>query len=115
MVARASAGASERIPVAVSKGPDEAATCYRTQGLKIACTAKKRATSIHDADLTQPMFILIGGEKRGVARSLLGSTDSRLTIPYGRRFGYSLGTAAASAVFAFEIMPQRSAVRGGAG
>jgi len=115
VVARASAGASERIAVAVSEGPAEAAAFFKGKGLTIACTSKKRATPLHEADLTRPMFLLIGGEKRGITRSVFGNADLRLNIPYGRRFGFSLGTAAASAVFAFEIMRQRNRMHAGTG
>ena len=53
------------------------------------------------------LFVLIGGEKRGVTRSFLERADLVLHIPYGRGFKQSLGTTAAAAILAFEVMRQR--------
>lgn len=107
IVARSSAGASERIPTAVAETAEDAAAFMRARGLTVATTAKKRAVSLYDADLSVPLFILIGGEKRGVTRSFLEGADLIIEIPYGRAFPESLGTTAASAILAFEIMRQR--------
>jgi 23S rRNA (guanosine2251-2'-O)-methyltransferase len=109
IVARASAGASERIPTAVAETAEDAAKFFHKRGLTIATTARKRAVGLYDADLTGPLFILIGGEKRGVTRSFLNQADMILAIPYARDFGQSLGTTAAASILAFEIMRQRQA------
>ncbi|MCC6614522.1 MAG: RNA methyltransferase [Anaerolineae bacterium] len=109
-VTRASAGASERIRVAVAQSAEEAAAFYRERGLKIAVADARRAISIYDADLRVPLFLLIGGEKRGVTRSFAEQADVRLRVPYGRAFEHDLGTTAASAALAFEIMRQRRAI-----
>lgn len=107
-VARASAGASEWLPTAVAETAEEAAAFFRQQGLTIACASHEEAISVYEADLTRPLFLLIGGEKRGITRSFLRQADLRLQIPYGRdNFNQSLGTAAATAVIAFEIRRQR--------
>lgn len=107
-VARASAGASEWLPTAVAATAEEAAAFFRQQGLTIACASHEEAVSVYEADLTRPLFLLIGGEKRGITRSFLRQADVRLQIPYGRtNFNQSLGTAAATAVISFEIMRQR--------
>ncbi len=107
-VTRASAGATELMPTAVAESALEAAAFYREQGLIVACTAKSSAVSLYDADLNQPLFLLIGGEKRGITRSFLDQADLRVNIPYGRPFKHSLGAAASTAVFAFEFARQRS-------
>ncbi len=107
VVARASAGASELIPTAVAESVFEAAAFFKAQGLAVVCTTKEKSASLYDADLTIPLFMVIGGEKRGITRSFLDQADLRLEIPYGRRFPQSLGTSSAVAVLAFEIMRQR--------
>ena len=107
-VARASAGASERIPTALAGTAAEAALFFRARGLAVACATDERGSrSLYDADLTAPLFLLIGGEKRGITRSFLDQADLKLRIPYGRETANSLGTASATAVIAFEIMRQR--------
>lgn len=107
-VARASAGASELIPTAVAGTAEDAAAYFRDHGLQIVTTTKKSTTTLYTADLSGSLFILIGGERRGVTRSLLDQADLRLQIPYGRQFGQSLGAAASAAVLGFEIMRQRN-------
>jgi 23S rRNA (guanosine2251-2'-O)-methyltransferase len=108
VVARSSAGATELMPTAVAETVTDAADFFRTRGLTIACATKDRAVSIYRADLAVPLFVVIGGEKRGITRSFVDRADLCLRIPYGRRFNRSLGTASAIAVLAFEIMRQRS-------
>lgn len=108
VVARSSAGASELMPTALAETTQSAADFFRAQGLRVAVAAKERATPIYDADLSGALFLVIGGEKRGVTRSFEDAADVRLSIPYGRRYPHSLGTTAAAAVLAFEIMRQRA-------
>jgi 23S rRNA (guanosine2251-2'-O)-methyltransferase len=108
-VARASAGASELLPTAIAETAGEAAAFFHMRGLRVACATEERGSvSLYDADLTAPLFLLLGGEKRGITRSFLDQADLKLRIPYGRPMPHSLGTASAAAVLAFEIMRQRS-------
>ena len=108
VVARASAGATELIPMAIAETPESAAQFYKEKGLTIACTSEKESQSIYQADLTIPLFLLIGGEKRGITRSFLDQSDLRLQIPYQQdSYQQSLGMAASAAILGFEVMRQR--------
>jgi 23S rRNA (guanosine2251-2'-O)-methyltransferase len=107
VVGRASAGASERIPTAQAESAEAAAEVFRAAGLRVAIADSQRAISLYDADLRIPLFLLVGGERRGVTRSFASKADLRLKIPYGRPFEHDLGTTAAAAVLAFEILRQR--------
>lgn len=112
VVARSSAGASELIPIAVVDEAEQAAAFYKSRGLRVAVTAKARdAVSIYRADLAAPLFLLIGGEKRGIQKAVMDAADLRLEIPYGRAFNASLGAAMAASVIAFEVMRQRQSSR----
>ncbi|MCP5098089.1 MAG: RNA methyltransferase [Chloroflexi bacterium] len=106
VVTRASAGATEHMPMAIAETADVAAAVFRQHGLTIACTSQETAVSLYESDLTQPMFLLLGGEKRGITRSFLSQSDLRIEIPYQRAFTQSLGTTASTAVIAFERMRQ---------
>lgn len=108
ILGRASGGASERLPMAEVDSVAEAIDFFKGQGLTIAITAQDHSLSLYQADLTQPLFLLIGGEKRGLSRPLRAKADLLLNIPYGRPFESSLGTAGATAILAFEVMRQRS-------
>jgi 23S rRNA (guanosine2251-2'-O)-methyltransferase len=107
VVGRASAGTSELMPTAVATAA-EAAELLRAHGLLVACSASHSgAVNLFQADLRRPLFLVIGGERRGVTRSFLDQADLILRIPYGRQLDISLGTTAATAVLAFEVMRQR--------
>ncbi len=110
VVGRASAGTIERMPLAIADSAEDAAACYRERGLLVAAAAKSAAgVSLYNADLTRPLFVLVGGEKRGVTRSFRSRADLLLEIPYGRDFAGSLGTVSATALIAFEVLRQRRA------
>lgn len=108
ILGRASGGASERLAMAEVDSVAEALDFFKGQGLTIAITAQDHSLSLYQADLTKPLFLLIGGEKRGLSRPLRAKADLLLNIPYGRPFESSLGTAGATAILAFEVMRQRS-------
>jgi 23S rRNA (guanosine2251-2'-O)-methyltransferase len=111
IVARSSAGATERMPTAVAETVMDAASTFRACGLTVACATVREAVSIYETDLAIPFFLVVGGEKRGITRSFVDQADLRLRIPYRRRFRQSLGTASAVAILAFEVMRQRNAMR----
>ncbi len=108
VVARASAGASELLPMALADDPEAAAEVFNDAGLEVAAAAETPdATPLDEADLTVPLFLLIGGEKRGIKRSFLDRCRLKIAIPYARAFDLSLGTVAATSVLAFEAARQR--------
>ena len=93
VVARASAGATERVLTTVAETALDAACFFRDHGFTVACTAvTPGAVSLYEADLTAPLFMLIGGERRGITRSFVKQADLLLQIPYGQKFEQSLGT-----------------------
>ena len=106
-MARSSAGASELIPTAMAQTALKAAEFFRARGLTVACAMKTDAVSLYDANLAVPLFLVVGGEKRGITRSFVDQADIRLQIPYQRDFRRSLGAASAVAVLAFEVMRQK--------
>lgn len=107
-VARSSAGASELMTTAVADTAELAAQFFKNLGMTVAATSGEReARSLFNCELVGPLFLLIGGERRGITRSAMRLVDWTIRIPYGRVFANSLGTTGATAVFAFEIMRQR--------
>jgi len=91
-------------------GVEEAAELCRAAGLRVACaTTRGDAAFLHDANLTVPMLLLVGGERRGVTRSFVENADLLLRIPYGRRGAHALGAATSAALLAFETLRQRRA------
>lgn len=109
VVARASAGASERIPTARVEDSLEAVRFFKERGYRAAAADKSAGSqSIYAADLTGPLFLLIGGERRGLPAATLKACDLLLRIPYARPFEPSLDVTSSTAAIAFEIMRQRA-------
>ncbi len=105
IVCRASAGASELLPLSVAE-PLDAVAIFRARGYKIVCADLRDAVDVYDAELKRPLLVIVGGERRGISRALLESVDLRVRLPYGRQFGASLSAATAASVIAFEILRQ---------
>ena len=105
VVCRASAGASELLPLSVAE-PLEAVDIFRSRGYKIVCADLRDAVDVYDAELKRPLLIIVGGERRGISRVLLDAADLRVRLPYRRDFGASLSAATASSLIAFEVLRQ---------
>lgn len=107
-VTRASAGATELLPTATAASAEEAAVAARVAGLRVAATVGSgEALDLHEANLTGGLFLLIGGERRGVTRSFVDQADLVLRIGYGRERAPELGAATSAAVIGFEALRQR--------
>ena len=103
VVARSSAGTSELIDMFVAE-PLEAADIFSSMGYKIVCAGIRDSVSLFSADLSKPLLVVMGGEKRGISRAMLDKADKIVRIDYGRYFNGSLSTAASTAIFAFDIL-----------
>lgn len=107
-ITRASAGATELMPTAWTSSAEEAAVACRFAGMRVACAvADNTAEPLSDADLTGGVFLLIGGERRGVTRSFVDEADQRIRITYGRERAPELGAATSAAIIGFEALRQR--------
>ena len=105
VVARASAGASELIPMYTASA-DEVITLFKEKGYQILCAGIRDSVSIFDEHFPYPILLVIGGEKRGISRNILDQADQIVRIDYGREFRGSLSAASAATVMAFEIFRQ---------
>ncbi len=105
VVCRSSAGASEMFPIYRS---DElrAVDYFRSKGFKIVCADERTDNVLGECALPCPLLLIVGGEKRGISRTVLELSDIRVRIPYARDFRASLSAASATTMFAFEIMRQ---------
>lgn len=105
VVCRASAGASELLPMYTATGID-AAAIFKKLGYTVVCADRRRSVSLYDADLPLPIFLVVGGEKRGISGALLEMSDLRVRIDYAREFGASLSAASAATVVGYEVFRQ---------
>ena len=105
VVARASAGASEMLDMFIASGED-AVNIFKKLNYKIICAGIRNSVSIYDADMKKPVFLIIGGEKRGISASVLKHADQIVRIDYDSKFRGSLSAASSAAIIGFEIMHQ---------
>ena len=102
-VIKSSAGTAELLD-AYTGNLTESARTFKTKGYKIIAAGIRDSVSLYEADLSRPLLLVIGGEKRGISRSILELCDMTVRIDYGRPFMGSLTTAASAAVIAFEVL-----------
>ncbi len=106
-VAKSSAGTSELLDIRVCD-PEAAIDAFAKQGYKIICAGIRDSKSIYQADLRKPLLLIVGGEKRGISRTILDKADQVVRIDYGREFNGSLSAASATTIIAFEVLHQNS-------
>ncbi len=104
-VARASAGASERLPL-FHADAETTVSAFHATGYKILCAGIRNSVSLYENTFSYPILLVIGGEKRGISRTFLENADKIVRIDYGSDFRGSLSSSASAAVLAFEIFRQ---------
>lgn len=101
VVCRSSAGASEKLDVYIAN--DSYIDLFKKKGYKVVCADIKNSISVYDADLKKPIFLIVGGEKRGISSSIIKQADQIVRIDYGRKFDAALSAASAATILAFEV------------
>ena len=105
VVARSSAGASECFRIFQAK-PSEAAEIFSQKGYTIVCADRDTPNTLEETEIRFPVFLVVGGERRGISRALLDRADLKVKISYGREFRASLSAASAATILAYEIFRQ---------
>ena len=80
VLARASAGASELMPIYTAE-ECEAADLFKAHGYRVVSADTRTDATLPDSDLSLPLFLIVGGEKRGISRKLLEKCDLAVRIP----------------------------------
>ncbi len=107
VVCRSSAGASELFDI-YRADELEAAKIFKSNGYTVVSADERTDNVLGKTEIKLPVLLVVGGEKRGISRSLLELCDVLVKIPYSRDFGASLSAASATTMFAYEIMRQNS-------
>ena len=102
-VCRSSAGTSELMPIFLSDA-DKAVALFRGKNYKTVCAGIRDSVPCSEAELSRPILLIVGGEKRGISAKTASECDITVRIPYGREFMGSMSTSSAIAVLAYEIM-----------
>lgn len=105
-VSRASSGAFERMPLAMVGQAERELPQLKRVGLHLwGCVASARRT-IYEVDLTGPVIMAIGGEKRGLSAGVRRQCDGMVRIPIAGSVS-SLALSHAAAIVMAEVMRQR--------
>lgn len=101
---RASMGATEHISI-IRENIFNAIRLLKESAIKIVGIEVLGQKTIYEEDLRGPITIIVGGEDRGIGRSLLGKCDMVLKIPLFGKIN-SLNMSNATAVTLFEKVRQ---------
>lgn len=107
IIIKSSAGTSELMPIALVEDLNITINFFKSNNFTIVCTTKDKGKSIFESSLKPPIFVVIGGEKRGINHAFLDKADLQCTIPYKRNFAGSLPLSSAATIIGFEILRQR--------
>jgi 23S rRNA (guanosine2251-2'-O)-methyltransferase len=105
-MARSSSGAFERLPLVQIETATELARLKRGGPQLFGCLAGAKRT-IYQADLTGPIILAIGGEKRGLSAAVRELCDQAVRIPTVHAES-SLALSHAAAIVLAEAARQRS-------
>ncbi|MBR5514926.1 MAG: RNA methyltransferase [Clostridia bacterium] len=105
VVCRASAGASELMPI-FTCDCKEAIDIFKKANYSVVCSDIKNSVSAYETELNYPIFLIVGGEKRGITSSVLNKCDKIVRLDYKGDFNLALSAASAASILAFEIMRQ---------
>jgi len=106
VVARASAGAVEHIPVARVTNLSRTLNDLKSSGMWVV-GLDPEGSCLWDADLTGPMVVVVGGEGKGMGRLIRECCDFLVGIPMLGRVS-SLNASVAAALVIYEAVRQRS-------
>ena len=105
IVSRSSAGASEEF-LMYKSDEEECIDLFKSLGYTVVCADERTDNLLGAVELPYPILLIVGGERRGISRTVLDKCDLLVKIPYAREFKASLSAASATTMFAYEIMRQ---------
>ena len=108
-VAKASAGAVERLPVGREPKPAKRLAKLREMGFLTLALDARGESSWDRLDLTGPLVIVAGGEEKGLRPAVRRACSRRVAIPLAKKMD-SLNVAVATGVLLFEAVRQRRGV-----
>lgn len=106
VVAKASAGAIEHVPVARVPNISSVLRELKKEGLWVYGAAAGAEKTMYEADFSCGAAIVIGSEGEGIGRLVAENCDMMLSIPMKGEIS-SLNASAAAAVLLFEAVRQR--------
>lgn len=103
---KTSAGALNRIPMCRSENLRETILFLKNSGVFIVGATEKAGLAYFEADLSQPVAIILGSEETGISPEYLKLCDTSVKIPLLGNIG-SLNVGVAAGIMLFEAVKQR--------
>lgn len=103
---KTSAGALHTLPVCKENSINEALKYLKNCGFKVIAATEKATVDYTEAEYTDPVALVMGGEDMGVAMDNLRICDEMVSIPVLGNIS-SLNVSAAAAVLIYEVVRQR--------
>ena len=110
-VARSSAGAVNRLPIARLEDLEDLPAMLAARGIALVAASESAEMDCTEYGFTAPVALLLGNEGRGIRPGLLECCDARVRIPQTGKIG-ALNVAAAAAVLFYEAARQRGSLKG---
>ncbi len=105
-VVKASAGAVNYIPIALTKNVYKSIEDLKSAGFRILGTDLKARKSMYDEDLAGKVAIILGNEGQGIRKNILKLCDELLKIPIAGRIE-SLNVSVSAGLILYEALRQR--------
>lgn len=105
-VVRSAMGALFALPLIVDVSLEDAIVELKKLGLKIVACQQGVSTRYFDADLTQPVAVLLGNEAQGLSDEDLAKADQLIAIPMNEQ-SESLNVAVCGSIVLFSAVEQR--------
>jgi len=107
IVAKASAGASEYIDLIVADDMETLLKECKKQGITLVCAIRnEHAQNVYDYTFPRSCCLAIGGELRGLSKTVRDANDQAIYIPYANDFRNAMSAASSAAILAFERLRQ---------
>lgn len=107
VVAKASAGASEYLPLIIADDMEALLQDMKQQDITLIAAQRKDAISLYDYTFPTRICIAIGGEMRGLSKVVERACDQNLYIPYAKDFKNAMTASSSATIFAFEFLRQQ--------
>lgn len=107
---KSSAGAYDRIAIALLADPQKDLAHFKAQGYQLAIGYRDDTSlDYRDYGYPDPMILAVGGELRGLSKPVIAAADAKIVIRYPNEAKVALNAVSACAVLCFEITRKRSA------
>lgn len=105
-VIRSTAGTIFNVKIIKADKMDDTMQALKRRGIKLIATTPRASKLVSEADLKEPVALIIGSEGRGINENILKSSDEVVSIPMSGE-AESLNAAVSASIILYEALRQR--------